>query len=153
DHQVKLRGFRIELGEIEAALMSSPAIEQAAVVLAEHLPGEKRLMAYIVPKNEYEIESLELKQWLRERLPDYMVPATIATIERMPLTSNGKADRQALRNLGAACDEKRRNYTQPRTHLETLLAKIWSEALGIDQIGVFDNFFDLGGNSLAATRV
>ncbi|QOY92809.1 non-ribosomal peptide synthase/polyketide synthase [Massilia sp. UMI-21] len=146
DHQVKIRGFRIEPGEVEAALRAHAAVGQALVMVDEG-PTGKRLVAYVVA----DTGMAELRSYLKDRLPEYMVPAVFVALAAMPLTPNGKVDRKALpapdgHASGAA-------YIAPRTPAETTLAAIWSEVLGVEQVGIQDNFFELGGHSLMATRV
>lgn len=151
DHQVKIRGYRIEMGEIEAALCNLEKVEQAVVVAREDESGEKRLAAYVVACQEIELQ--ELQDSLKQDLPEYMVPADFVMLKSMPLTPNGKVDRRAL--PAPEKDRLRANhdYVAPRTETESLLAQIWSEILGLDRVGVEDNFFMLGGHSLQATRV
>ncbi|HEV7587077.1 MAG TPA: amino acid adenylation domain-containing protein, partial [Longimicrobium sp.] len=154
DAQVKVRGFRIELGEVEQALAAHPAVAEAAVaVQGEGSGGERRLAAYLVPRGDGERPApAELRAWVRERLPDYMVPGGFAWLAALPRTSSGKLDRRALpeHEAGAAADER---YVAPRTELEARLAAIWSEVLGIERVGAHDDFFDLGGQSILATRL
>ncbi|HEX2569781.1 MAG TPA: non-ribosomal peptide synthase/polyketide synthase [Polyangia bacterium] len=153
DHQVKLRGFRIELGEIEAALAEHPALRQAAVTVREDTPGGKRLVGYAVPKDAAPPVA-ELRDLLKRRLPDYMVPATFVFLEALPLTPSGKLDRRALPapELDTAA---RASGAAPRTPAEELVAGMWAEVLGrpVASIGGDDNFFELGGHSLLATQV
>ncbi|WP_258191652.1 non-ribosomal peptide synthase/polyketide synthase, partial [Pseudomonas fluorescens] len=151
DHQVKVRGFRIELGEIEACLREQPAVRQA-VVVAE----QDQLLAYVIaqqPVPEEQQASLreQLKAALREQLPDYMVPAYLVFLQRMPLTPNGKLDRKALPRPDAATLQKR--FVPPVTERECQVAAIWAEVLGLAQVGLEDHFFEVGGHSLLATRV
>lgn len=151
DHQIKLRGHRIELGEIESVLEEHPSVAEAvAVVSSPTLPTEPRLLAYVVPVRECQVEPEELRSVLRARLPAYMIPAMICPLERMPLTPNGKLDRGAL---PAAELDGERQRVAPRTPLEAELLDLWREALGIDSIGVTDDFFDLGVDSLTAGRL
>jgi amino acid adenylation domain-containing protein len=154
DHQVKLRGFRIELGEIEAALISHPQVHQAVVLAREDRPGERRLVAYVVPAASASGPiALSCRGFLQQQLPDYMVPASFVVLAALPLTPNGKVDRRALpapageQTAGAAAG------AAPRTVAEGVLVEIWAKALGIAQLGVHDDFFALGGHSLLATRV
>ena len=151
DHQVKIRGYRIEMGEIEAALCGLEKVEQAVVVAREDEPGEKRLVAYVVACKEIEMQ--ELQHSLKQNLPEYMIPAVFVTLESMPLTPNGKLDRRALPAPAKDMLRSKHDYVPPRTNTESLLAQIWSEILGLDRVGVEDNFFTLGGHSLQATRV
>ncbi|HKV95700.1 MAG TPA: amino acid adenylation domain-containing protein [Candidatus Angelobacter sp.] len=157
DDQVKIRGFRIELGEIAARLQEHPAVEEAAVVAREDAPGEKRLVAYFRPASRHgflDPESLlsDVRSFLREHLPEYMVPAAYVRLESLPLTPNGKLDRRALPapngDAYAAC-----RYVPPQGNLETVLAAIWAEVLKLKQVGRHDDFFALGGHSLLALRV
>ena len=148
DHQVKIRGFRIELEEIEAALRQHPAVRQAAVLAREDAPGEKRLVAYVVAKATAE----ELRRSVRDKLPDHMVPAVVVLLDALPLLSNGKIDRRALPAPDRARPELDGAFVSPRTPTEQKLAEIWAQLLGIELVGVHDNFFDLGGHSLLATQ-
>ena len=151
DHQVKIRGYRIEMGEIEAALCNLEKVEQAVVVAREDEPGEKRLVAYVAACQG--IETQELQNSLRQNLPEYMIPAVFVMLKSMPLTPNGKLDRRALPAPAKDMLRSKHDYVAPRTTTESLLAQIWSEILGLDRVGVEDNFFTLGGHSLQATRV
>jgi aspartate racemase len=153
DNQVKIRGFRIELGEIESALAEHPAVSAAAVVVREEIPGEKRLVAYIVPHRSTNSPSSNVLQaFLREKLPDYMVPSDFVTLESLPLTPNGKVDRRAL-PLGRRSCQAARRYVPPRDPQELQLVKIWEELLNLRPIGIEHDFFDLGGHSLLAVRM
>ncbi len=150
DHQVKVRGYRIELGEIEATLLQHDSVREAVVIARDGSPSGTHLVGYVVthdPKGGAD----GLREYLRERLPDYMVPAAVLVIEQMPLTANGKVDRRALpAPVGAqASDES----DFPRSPAEEILAGIWAEVLNLEQVGVFENFFELGGHSLLATQV
>ena len=151
DHQVKIRGYRIEMGEIEAALCDLEKVEQAVVVAREDEAGEKRLVAYVAARKE--IEPQELRDSLKQNLPEYMIPADFVVLESMPLTPNGKVDRRALPAPVKDMLRSKHDYVAPRTATESQLTQIWSEILGLDRIGVEDNFFTLGGHSLQATRV
>ncbi|MEG4809778.1 amino acid adenylation domain-containing protein [Microcoleus sp. F8-D3] len=152
DDQVKVRGFRIELGEIEAALSQHPNLLQVAVTLREEIPGQKNLVAYIVPFQEPPPTFSELRHFLKEQLPEYMVPSAFVVLEALPLTPNGKVDRRALPapDLRKELEE---SFVAPRTPIEEMLASIWGNILLIDSVGVHDNFFTLGGHSLLATQV
>lgn len=156
DRQVKLRGFRIELGEVETALMRHEAIREAAVLLREDNPGEPRLVAYIVPHPQDQpaegISGLGVRQFLRRTLPDYMVPSAFVPLAGFPLTPNGKLDRRALPPPDARRSFIANTYVAPRTPEEEQLARIFGQLLGLDHVGVYDNFFDLGGHSLLAIR-
>ncbi len=153
DHQVKIRGFRIELGEIEAELEGHPEVRDAAVVVREDQPGDKRLVAYIVPEPDCELAVDDLRCHLRERLPGYMVPAAVLLLEAMPLTPNGKVDHRALPVPDPGQLHAADEYVAPETPTEQELAEIWGELLEIERVGIYDNFFDLGGHSLLATQL
>ena len=150
DYQVKLRGFRIELGEIEAALHAHEAVAQAVVLLREDHPGDPRLVAYVVPRVGHEMNAGELRDHLRSTLPDYMIPQHVVTADRLPLTPNGKVDRRALPPPSENGREPDDDFVAPRTTAEKAMAAIWQQLLGIDRVGMYDNFFDLGGHSLLA---
>jgi nonribosomal peptide synthetase DhbF len=148
DEQVKLRGFRIELGEIEAALLSHPGVSQAAVLVRD----ERRLVAYVTGATPGVVpDASELRAHLKRSLPDYMIPQVFMQLESLPLTPNGKLDRKAL----PAPEGRQTNadYVAARTPVETVLVQVWTEVLGLDKVGVYDDFFDLGGDSLLTTRV
>jgi len=153
DYQVKIRGFRIEPGEIEAVLSGHPAVRDAAVVALEIAPGDKRLAAYVVPAQEPPPTAGELRLFLQERLPDYMVPSAFVLMDALPLTPNGKVDRQALPAPDWSLRQLEGEYVAPRTPVEEVLANIWAQVLGVKQVGVHDNFFELGGHSLLATQL
>jgi len=147
DTQVKIRGFRVEPGEVESALSAHAAVREAAVVVREDVPGEKRLVAYVVGG----VEAEALREQLRRILPEYMVPAAFVGLDALPLTPNGKLDRKALPAPDLAPAEER--YVAPRTPVEEALAGIWAEVLRLERVGVEESFFELGGHSLLATRV
>ena len=147
DEQVKVRGFRIELGEIEVALKEHKRIADCVVVAQEDETG-KRLVAYVVSE---ELSNSELRQYLKERLPEYMVPAVFVSLEHLPLTVNGKVDRKAL--PAAELSAVREEYVGPRNAVEEELCRIWTEVLKVERVGIEDNFFELGGHSLLATIV
>ncbi|HEV7516040.1 MAG TPA: amino acid adenylation domain-containing protein, partial [Thermoanaerobaculia bacterium] len=155
DHQVKVRGFRIELGEIEAALAESPGVREAAVlaVASGRDPADRVLVAYLVPAGETALDERELRDSLRQGLPEYMVPSAFVQLPALPLSDNGKLDRRALLALGGAEPATREAYVAPRTPVEETLAAIWSEVLRRERIGVDDNFFEVGGHSLLVTQV
>jgi amino acid adenylation domain-containing protein len=152
DHQVKVRGFRIELGEIEAVLSQNPAVQQA-VVIAREANSDKNLVAYVVPKQEAATTPVQLRSFLKQKLPDYMVPSGFVMLEAIPLTPNGKIDRRALPEPDTARPELESAYIAPRTAIEEVVAGIWTQVLGLEQVGMRDRFFDLGGHSLLATQV
>jgi natural product biosynthesis luciferase-like monooxygenase protein len=153
DHQVKVRGYRIELGEIETALNRHPAVREVVVAAREDEPGDKYLAAYVVPHAGEGAKVVELRSYLRDRLPDYMVPSAFIAMDRLPLTPNGKVDRKAL----PAPDQARRDletaYMAPQDDAERTIAAVWQEVLRLEQVGTHDNFFDLGGNSLLMAQV
>lgn len=153
DHQVKVRGYRVELGEIEAVLREHPAVREAVVVVREETPGDKRLAAYVVPEPALPPQTAELHRFLRSRLPDYMVPSAFVVLDALPLTPNGKVDRGALPAPSGLRPELQEAFVAPCTGTERAVARIWSEVLGLEQVGVHDSFFELGGNSLLATQV
>src|ERR1043166_5695062 len=148
DEQVKVRGFRIELGEIEVALKEHEHVSDCVVVVQEDETG-KRLVAYVVSEEQ---SSSELRQYLKERLPEYMVPSVFVSLEQLPLTVNGKVDRKALPDATPHVDHSQ-GYQAPRSESESLLASIWAEVLKVPQVGVSDDFFELGGHSLRATQL
>ncbi len=155
DHQVKIRGYRVEPGEIEAALAATPGVRQAVVLVRSDgsdrsggSPGDRRLIAYVTG----EATAAELRQSLRDRLPEYMIPSAFVFLKALPLNPNGKVDRRALLGMAPGV-EARPGYEPPRTPVETALAEIWAEVLGTGKVGVHDDFFDLGGHSLLAVRV
>lgn len=153
DDQVKIRGFRIELGEIEAALSHHPAVRENAVLAREDQLGNKRLVAYLAPEQGKSLTTSDLRSFVKERLPEYMVPSVFVLLEALPLTPNGKVDRRALPTPDQARPEQEKSFVAPQDPLELQLTKIWQEVLGIQPIGVRDNFFDLGGHSLLAVRL
>ena len=149
DHQVKIRGLRIELGEIEAELLAQPEVREA-VVVAQEGPGGSRLVAYVVPQNDSELHTSLLSEMLGQRLPDYMVPGVVVTLEALPLNANGKVDRKAFPEPDLASNSQ---YEPPQGEVEEALADIWSEVIGVERVGRYDNFFELGGHSLLATQI
>ncbi|MFM6513678.1 MAG: amino acid adenylation domain-containing protein [Microcystis panniformis] len=151
DNQVKIRGFRIELGEIEAVLNQNIDVQTSCVIIREDTPGDKYLVAYIVAHYERIPMISELRQFLSSKLPLYMVPQAFVFLESLPLTTNLKVDRRALPAPTASQDQK--TMIAPRTATEKIVAEIWQDVLGLKQISIFDNFFDLGGHSLKATQV
>jgi acyl carrier protein len=153
DHQVKLRGFRIELGEIEAVLSEHSKVYQSVVLAREDVSGDKRLVAYVVPSHGPAPTTPELRAFLKDKLPDYMVPSAFVFLDAMPLTPNGKLDRKALPAPDQNSAGSAEGYVSPRTPVEELITEIWAEVLKLDELGIHDNFFDLGGHSLKATQV
>jgi hypothetical protein len=153
DHQVKIRGFRIEIGEVESLLGRHPAVEEAVVIVREDVPGDKRLVAYVVARNESNPTFSELRSFLKEKLPDYMIPTALVFLDLLPLTANGKVDRRVLPRPDLEHFRPETKFVAPHTPVEKVLAKIWNELLGLERVGVHDNFFELGGHSLLATQV
>jgi aryl carrier-like protein len=147
DDQVKIRGYRIELGEIEATLASAPKLQACAVLAREDEPGNKQLVAYVVARTGEQLDETELRDFLEEKLPDYMVPAHFETLDVLPLTPNGKVDRKAL---PAPSKARTGQGGSPRTETERVVGAIWSELLRLDGIGINDDFFDIGGQSMTA---
>ncbi|MCA1568068.1 MAG: amino acid adenylation domain-containing protein [Acidobacteria bacterium] len=148
DGQVKIRGFRIELGEIETALSRHPAVGESVVIAREDRPGEKRLVAYVVGARGASARADELQSFLRERLPEHMIPVSFVMLDALPLTPSGKLNRRALPAPGQKRPDTSHDYAPPQTKLESLLADMWKEILGLDRVGVEDNFFGLGGDSI-----
>jgi len=153
DHQVKLRGFRIELGDIESALRQHSGVDDTVVVAREDTPGDKRLVAYFVPSQQTAPTTGELRDFLKEKLPDYMVPSAFVTLEAMPLTPNGKVNRRALPAPEHTSLAPEENFAAPKDDLESQLVAIWESVLGVRPIGVRHSFFELGGDSLVAVRL
>ncbi|MEG4634709.1 amino acid adenylation domain-containing protein [Microcoleus sp. AR_TQ3_B6] len=152
DNQVKIRGFRIELGEIEAAIAEYPGVRETAVIAREDVPDQKYLAAYIVPNHSYAIATSELRGFLKQKLPDYMIPGVFVVLDALPLTPNGKVDRRAL-PAPEFQPELQQSLLAPRTPIEEMLTSIWADVLRIEVVGVHHNFFELGGHSLLATQV
>ncbi len=153
DHQIKMRGFRIELGEIETLLGGQDEVRQAVVTLREDVPGDQRLVAYVVLAPGSRASPKELLAKLRERLPDYMVPSVCVILESLPLTPNGKVDRKALPAPKGTRQEDQASYVAPRNEEERKLQKIWEKVIGVSPLGVRDDFFEAGGHSLLAVRL
>ena len=152
DHQVKIRGFRIELGEIESVLAQHPQVRETVIIAREDQPGNKQLVAYLVGHQDSLVASC-LRNYLKEKLPDYMIPSAFVQLESLPLTPNGKVDRRALPAPDRADRTLESSFVPPRNLLEQQLVQIWEDVLSISTIGVQDNFFDLGGHSLLAVRL
>jgi acyl carrier protein len=153
DHQVKLRGHRIELGEIEAVLTEQPGVAQAVVLAREDQPGDARLVAYLLAHAGAHVDHAALRDALRDRLPEFMLPQAFVALDEFPHTPNGKIDRKALpapERGGAPAAHA--DYVAPAGELETRIAAVWKDVLRLDQVGTRDNFFDLGGHSLLAVQ-
>lgn len=153
DNQVKIRGFRIELGEIETTLCQHPKVRETVVLPWEDAPNNKRLVAYIVPKLEPAPTTRELQNWLKDKLPEYMIPAAFILLPALPLTANGKVDRRALPAPNSSRTELDKAFVAPRTTTEQVLADIWAQVLGLERVGINDNFFELGGDSILSTQI
>ncbi|MCZ4521276.1 non-ribosomal peptide synthase/polyketide synthase [Rhodococcus ruber] len=149
DDQVKIRGFRIELGEVESTVAAAPTVGQAAVIVREDVPGALRLVAYIVPGAASAVDLDTVRRTVAANLPDYMVPSAFVVLDAIPLTVNGKLDRRALPQPAAQI----REFRSPTTPIEEIVARVFAEVLGVDRVGLDDDFFELGGNSLVATQV
>ena len=152
DNQVKLRGFRIELGEIEGILSQHPLVKENVVILREDNPGEQKLVGYLVSLVNKPLPLTELRNFLREKLPEYSLPSAFVFLEQLPISANGKIDRKSLPIPTQACNVTN-NYTPPNNAIEEILAGIWAKILHLQRVGIHDNFFDLGGHSLLATQV
>jgi amino acid adenylation domain-containing protein len=153
DYQIKLRGFRIEPGEIEAALAEHTQVRQAVVLLREDQPGDRRLVAYVVPADVHAAAPGDLRRFLGQKLPEYMVPAVFIELQTLPQSPNGKIDRKALPAPDSARPELAGAYVAPATAVEEQLAAIWANVLGLERVGIHDNFFELGGHSLLAVQL
>ncbi|GER90177.1 hypothetical protein KDW_43390 [Dictyobacter vulcani] len=152
DHQVKVRGFRIELGEVEHKLLSHPALQETVVVVREDTPGIKQLVAYIVAAHK-DLTAAELRSYLQEHLPEHMIPVVFVFMAALPLTPNGKVDRKALPAPNTVLAERKDVASGPRTETERLLTAIWEQVLGVQPIGLHDNFFTLGGDSILSLQI
>jgi acyl carrier protein len=153
DFRIKVRGYRVELAEVEKALLSHPGVSEAVVVAATNEAGENRLAAYFTPKKEQPPAVNELRCFLKEKLPSFMSPSVIVALESLPLTRNGKVDRNALPTAGSSRPDLSTAFIAPTNPTEERLAAIWADVLGLDCVGVDDNFFELGGHSLSAARI
>jgi len=153
DDQVKIRGIRIELGEIEAALRQHPSLQDIKVMAREDSPGERRLVAYVIPRSKQAPALGDLRDFLAARLPDYMVPSSFVALESLPLTLNGKVDLRALPPPEYGGPDARKDFVSPRNEVEKLLAEIWAHIMGLDAVGIHDNFFELGGDSILGIRI
>jgi amino acid adenylation domain-containing protein len=150
DQQVKIRGFRIEPGEVESALLKHDGVAEAVVLARPDRAGNRTLVAYVVPEPCQAPSAVELRSFLAESLPDYMVPSVVVTLDAMPLTPIGKIDRKALPGIGELPHERGASYVEPKTETERVMARIWADILGITEVGSEDNFFELGGDSILA---
>ena len=153
DRQVKIRGFRIELGEITAVLNLHPSIYESIVVATEDISPQTQLVAYIVLKTNQTCEVAHLRAFLKDSLPEYMVPNFFIELQSLPVTPNGKLDHKALPKLDRGQAVTSRTYEAPRSTLEEVVASIWAELLDLERVGIQDNFFELGGHSLLATQI
>jgi amino acid adenylation domain-containing protein len=153
DHQVKIRGFRIELGEVESALNQHPSIRESIVLARERVPGDKNLVAYVVAKQGAAPTTSDLRSFVKQKLPEWMVPSVFVLLDALPITPNGKVDRKSLPTAGPQRPELTQRYAEPRTPVEELLAEIWAEILKLESVGIHDNFFELGGHSLLAMQI
>jgi len=153
DFQVKIRGYRIELGEIENALEEDPAVDRAIVLVKEMSPGDKRLIAYVGTNYEYSFRQAKARKKLRKRMPEYMIPSAFVQMEEMPLTPNGKVDRNSLPLPEEWGRDDNTAIVEPSTEMEKIIAEIWKELLNVDKVSVQDNFFDIGGHSLLSVKM
>jgi acyl carrier protein len=153
DFQVKIRGFRVEGAEVEGALLSLPQVREAVVVAREDRPGERRLVAYLVPTARPAPTVSVLRKALADALPDYMVPTAFVVLDAVPKTPGGKVDRRALPAPGRARPDLDQPLVAPRTPVEAALCALWRDVLGLDEVGIHDNFLDLGGHSLAVSQI
>ena len=151
DHQVKIRGFRIELGEIENTLSQYEGIQEAVVIAKTQESEDKYLVAYYISSELSTISPQQLREFLQQKLPDYMIPSAFVSLDKFPLTPNGKRDRAALPDPNFS--DRAVEFIPPSTEIEKTIANIWSQVLSINEIGIQDNFFHLGGHSLLATQV
>lgn len=152
DHQVKIRGYRIELGEIETLLGQHPDVRENVLLLREDEPGDQRLVAYLTASSD-NVDTSQLKEHLREQLPDYMVPSDFVVLDKFPLTPNAKIDRNALPSPQSVQQTVSTEYVAPEDALEQTIAKLWQDTLKVDKVGMNDNFFDLGGHSLLIVKI
>ena len=153
DQQIQLRGFRIELGEIESVLGQHPQLREVVLSIYEPVPGDKRLVAYLVAHGDAAPALSELQDFLKPQLPEFMIPSAFVFLDELPLTPNGKLDRNALPMPDMNRQELDVDFIAPRSQVEKELAEIWRDVLRINRVGIHDNFFDLGGQSLLATQV
>ena len=153
DDQVKIHGFRIELSEVESVLKEHPDIWETVALAREDESGNKRLVAYVVPHQQSEFSVSELRNFLKEKVPEYMVPSAFIRLKVLPLTPNGKIDRQALPAPDSVRPELEGQFVAPRTPVEESIARIWTQVLGVDRVGIYDNFFELGGDSIISIQI
>jgi amino acid adenylation domain-containing protein len=153
DNQVKVRGFRVEPGEVETVVASHPAVGQVAVAAQEDPAGDKCLVAYVVPTGASELDVRALRDFAREHLPEHLVPSLFMIVHRLPLTPSGKLDRRALPPLPGTHEDHGQAHAAPRTRAEERVAQVWRESLGVSKVGIYDSFFDLGGDSHLALQV
>jgi acyl-coenzyme A synthetase/AMP-(fatty) acid ligase/acyl carrier protein len=153
DYQVKIHGFRIELGEVESVLSRHPTVEEAVVIVREDVPGDKRLVTYLVARHEPTPTSSDLRSFLKEKLPDYMIPSAFVFPDAFPITPHGKVDRRALPAPEQSRSELEAVYVAPQSEVERIIAEVWQQVLRIEQVGMHDNFFDLGGHSLLLIQI
>jgi acyl carrier protein len=151
DAQVKIRGHRIEPGEVESALAEHAAVRECVVAARDEEPGGVRLVAYVVAAEP--IATSELRHFLRQKLPDYMIPSAFVALDSLPLLPSGKVNRRKLPAPTGPSAEAARDYVAPQTDLERTIARVWREVLGLERVGTGDNFFDLGGHSLGMAQV
>ncbi|MDF5734350.1 MULTISPECIES: non-ribosomal peptide synthetase [unclassified Nostoc] len=153
DYQVKIRGIRIELGEIETVLAQHPDVLQTVVIAREDVPGDQRLVAYMIPNQKSASAISDIRRFLSTKLPQYMLPSAFVLLDTMPLTPNGKVDRRALPAPDLSRQEPEATFVAPRNQVERQLIEIWEQILGVQPIGVRDNFFELGGHSILAVKL
>lgn len=153
DRQVKIRGFRIELGEIEVTLSQHSGLKEVAIIDYEYAAGDKRLVAYIVPHEGQPVSVNELRDFLSEKLPDYMIPSTFTILDTLPLTPSGKVNRRALPPPNQERPELEETFVPPRNPVEETLAKIWAEVIGLERVGINDNYLELGGDSILSIQI
>lgn len=150
DEQVKIRGYRIEPSEISRQILQHPNVKEVVVLVREEMTGEKELCAYLAGDNT--LTSEKIRKYVEERLPDYMIPSTFTFLDKLPLTLNGKVDRNALPEPDRTSVRKR-DYAPPQNQIQELLSQIWSDVLGVSEVGILDNFFELGGDSIKALQI
>ncbi|MEO8666272.1 MAG: amino acid adenylation domain-containing protein, partial [Ignavibacteria bacterium] len=153
DNQIKIRGFRIELGEIEIVLIQCNDVKEAVVIAKEIREGDKRLIAFVVPRGQDDASVNSIRQFLKDKLPEYMIPSQFVFLDEIPLSQNGKVDRKALSSMEFSRDELKSEYKEASKPVEEILAEIWKQVLSIDKVGVNDNFFELGGDSIISIQI